>query len=179
MTDLRDSIARLSLEQSHKLLNQLAGHTNVSELVRAGVQAALAPPPPAAPQGAVLGKDKSFWSELTTVEQAAAAVLGYSAQVWDAGGDTTATAQPWASLQNEERIAAQRLGYTEAVWEEDRRRRVQRGRLRPGDDGRAQRQRLAAARRAAAHRRADDARQGQGILGRLTPAECRPRRRSG
>ena len=120
MTDLRDSIARLSLEQSHKLLNQLAGHSNVSELVRAGVQAALAPPPPAAPPGAVLGKDKSFWSELTTVEQAAAAVLGYSAQVWDAGGDTTATAQPWASLQNEERIAAQRLGYTEPVWEKDR-----------------------------------------------------------
>ena len=120
MTDLRDSIARLSLEQSHKLLNQLAGHTNVSELVRAGVQAALAPPPPAAAPSAVLGKDKSFWSEFTTVEQAAAAVLGYSAQVWDAGGDTTATAQPWASLQNEERIAAQRLGYTEAVWEKDR-----------------------------------------------------------
>ena len=70
--DLRDSIARLSLEQSHKLLNQLAGHSNVSELVRAGVQAALAPPPPAAAPGAVLGKDKSFWSELTTVEQAAA-----------------------------------------------------------------------------------------------------------
>ena len=68
----------------------------------------------------MLGKDKSFWSRLTTVEQAAAAVLGYSAQVWDAGGDTTATtAQPWASLQNEERIAAQRLGYTEPVWEKE------------------------------------------------------------
>ena len=123
--DLRDSIARLSLEQSHKLLNQLAGHSNVSELVRAGVQAALAPPPAAAPPGAVLGKDKSFWSELTTVEQAAAALLGYDAQVWDAGGDTTATAQPWASLQNEERRAAQKLGYTEAVWEEEREGRVQ------------------------------------------------------
>jgi len=96
----------------------------VSELVRAGVQAALAPPPRAAPTGAVLGKDKG-WTELTTVEQAAAALLGYDAQLWDDGGDTTATAQPWASLQNEERRAAQKLGYTEAVWEDEREGRVQ------------------------------------------------------
>ena len=65
---------------------------------------------------AILGKDK-LWDEMTAEEQVAAAQIGYTRDLWDAGEQTAATTNPWNELSSFEHSAALLLGYTEALWD--------------------------------------------------------------
>ena len=69
--------------------------------------------------GAVMGKDKATWAELTPHEVQAAATLGFDAIYWDNGMTPETIDVPWSALQPPLRAAAQVLGYTAKEWNED------------------------------------------------------------
>ena len=71
-----------------------------------------------AAEGAVMGKDKATWAELTPREVQAAATLGFDAIYWDNGMTPDAIAVPWSALQPPLRAAAMVLGYTATEWNE-------------------------------------------------------------
>ena len=64
------------------------------------------------------GKDKS-WKNMTGAEQAAAGVLGYDGESWDAGATPPACTQLWRELRRHAELlaAALALGYTESEWD--------------------------------------------------------------
>ena len=72
-----------------------------------------------AAEGAVMGKDKATWAELTPREVQAAATLGVDAIYWDNGMTPETIDVPWSALQPPLRAAAMVLDYTARDWNED------------------------------------------------------------
>jgi hypothetical protein len=57
------------------------------------------------------------WEELSTAEKSAWQTLGYSAQMWDKGRDSSSADEDWDELTPAEKKAAQSLGYTKSSWD--------------------------------------------------------------
>lgn len=61
---------------------------------------------------------KYDWDDLPEDQKKAAAVLGYTKEIWDGEGETPASEKDWEELTPAEKEAAKALGYTESKWDD-------------------------------------------------------------
>jgi len=132
---LSHSLDRLVLESVSGILHDRAVHVpravpsssaapSVASTVVAAADANTSQPqpPPApndtgAPSGG-WGKDKT-WAALTSSEQAAAGLIGYDPESWDAGDTPMACLNEWKNLTTVEQTAARLLGWTKNTWDSE------------------------------------------------------------
>lgn len=63
--------------------------------------------------------DDYDWDELPKEVQKAAAILGYTKEIWDKDKDPESFESDWDELTPEEQNAAAVLGYNQLTWDED------------------------------------------------------------
>mmetsp|Transcript_37823 Transcript_37823/g.55707 ORF Transcript_37823/g.55707 Transcript_37823/m.55707 type:complete len:137 (+) Transcript_37823:48-458(+) len=59
------------------------------------------------------------WKQLTSDQQAAATVLGYTQEGWDGDKKNPIEEKLWKDLSPEEQEAAKAIGYTMFIWDEE------------------------------------------------------------
>lgn len=57
-----------------------------------------------------------YWKEMTAAEQAAAVILGWTAEMWDSGETPAAVETRWEALSQEEQTAAELMGAPFLLW---------------------------------------------------------------